>query len=158
MRFAHRLRHPEGMTVHIVKLCVGADTVEDLARWQQQRMADLKRRTGRAVLFHKTRMVPKRQAHILKGGSLYWVIRGVIQVRQRIVGFDEGQKEDGSRCCLILLDPKLIPVRATRRRPFQGWRYLEADDAPSDLGGGEQDDLARMPAKMRRELAELCLI
>jgi hypothetical protein len=146
------------MTVHIVKLCVGADTVEDLARWQQQRMADLKQRTGRAILFHTTRMVPKRQADVLDGGSLYWVIRGVIQVRQRIVGFEEGQKEDGSRCCLILLDPELVPVRATRRRPFQGWRYLEADDAPGDLGGGEEDDLARMPAKMRRDLAELCLI
>ena len=96
------------MTIHIVKLCVGADTVEDLARWQQQRMADLKQRTGRAILFHTTRMVPKRQADVLDGGSLYWVIRGVIQVRQRIVGFEEGQREDGSRCCLILLDPELV--------------------------------------------------
>lgn len=147
------------MTVNIVKLSVGTETVEDLARWQKQRMDDLERRTGRkGYLFHTTRMVPKRQREILEGGSLYWVIRGVIQARQRIVGFEEGQKADGSRCCLIVLDPELVAVRATRRRPFQGWRYLEADDAPADLGQGRDDDIAKMPAKMRRDLAELCLI
>jgi hypothetical protein len=147
------------MTVHIVKLSVGTETVDDLARWQAQRMADLERRLGRSgYLFHTTRMVPKRQKEVLDDGSLYWVIRGVIQARQRIVGFEEGQKEDGTRCCLILLDPELVPVRATRRRPFQGWRYLEADDAPADLGGASDGDIAKMPPKMRRDLAELCLI
>ncbi len=147
------------MTVHIVKLSVGTESVDDLARWQGQRMADLERRTGRSgYLFHTTRMVPKRQKDVLDGGSLYWVIRGVIQARQRIIGFEEGQKEDGTRCCLILLDPELVPVRSTRRRPFQGWRYLDADDAPADLGGPSDDDIAKMPPKMRRDLAELCLI
>ena len=147
------------MTVHIIKLCVGADSVEDLAIWQRQRMAETARQTGRAILFHTTRMVPKRQDDVLDGGSLYWVIRGVIQARQRILGFDEGQKEDGTRCCLILLDPNLVAVRGTRRRPFQGWRYLDAEDAPPDLAAGDGGgDLDRMPAKMRRELAELCLI
>lgn len=146
------------MTVHIIKLCVGADSVEDLATWQRQRMGEIERQTGRAFLFHTTRMVPKRQAEVLDGGSIYWVIRGVIQARQAILGFDEGQKEDGTRCCLILLDPELVLVKATRRRAFQGWRYLDADDAPADLASGDAGDLGRMPAKMRRELAELCLI
>jgi hypothetical protein len=146
------------MTVHIIKLCVGADSVEDLAAWQRQRTAEIERQTGRAFLYHTTRMVPKRQADVLDGGSIYWVIRGVIQARQAILGFEDGQKEDGSRCCLIVLDPELVLVKATRRRAFQGWRYLEVEDAPTDLATGEAGDLGRMPAQMRRELAELCLI
>ena len=78
------------------------------------------------------------QAELLDGGSLYWVIKGVIQVRQRLVGFEEGTKDDGSRCCLILLDQQLVPVRPVPRRAFQGWRYFDAADAPPDLGSGEQ--------------------
>lgn len=145
------------MTVHIIKLCVGADSIEDLAHWQVGRLAQA-RRNGEAKLHHTTRMVPKRQAEILDGGSLYWVIRGVVQVRQRIVGFDSGQKEDGTPCCLIGLDPELVPVRPTPRRPFQGWRYLGAEDAPPDLAASRHDETARMPAAMRRELAELGLL
>jgi hypothetical protein len=140
------------MTTHIVKLCVGADSIEDLADWQRQRIA------AGSGLFHTTRMVPKRQDAVLDGGSLYWVIRGVIQVRQLIVGFEDGQKADGTRCCLIMLDPELVAVRPTPRRAFQGWRYLEADDAPGDLDQARRDEVAAMPAQMRRELAELCLI
>lgn len=146
------------MTVHILKLCVGADSVEDLQSWQAQRLAAAQRRGKPGELFHTTRMVPKRQDAVLDGGSLYWVIRGVIQVRQPIVGFEEGQKEDGTRCCLIMLGPELIPVRPTPRRAFQGWRYLEPDDAPADLNRAEGDEIAAMPAAMRRQLAELGLI
>lgn len=145
-------RHFQVMTLHIVKLSVGVDSIEDLANWQSQRLAALNR------LFHTTRMVPKRQSDVLDGGSIYWVIRGVIQARQSIIGFEEGQKEDGTRCCLILLDPELVAVRPTPRRAFQGWRYLEAEDAPSDLDRAGAAGLAEMPPTMRRELAELCLI
>ncbi|MEO1650561.1 MAG: DUF1489 domain-containing protein, partial [Pseudomonadota bacterium] len=90
--------------------------------------------------------------------SLYWVIRGVVLVRQAIVGFDSGAKEDGTRFCLIELDPKLVPVRPTPRRPFQGWRYLKVEDAPADLAPGAADDVAQMPAAMRRQLADLGLL
>ncbi len=146
------------MSVHIVKLCVGVDDVEDLARWQAQRLEASKRETGRPVLFHATRMVPKRKPQLLDGGSIYWVIRRLIQVRQRIIGFEDGQKADGTNCCLILLDPELVPVRPTPRRAFQGWRYLEPADAPPDMVARSGDDLKDMPAAMRRELAELCLL
>lgn len=146
------------MTVHIVKLCVGVDAIDDLARWQKARLQTTKRETGTAFLFHTTRMVPKRQPEVLDDGSIYWVIRGVIQVRQRIIGFRDGQKADGSKCCLIILDPKLVAVRPTPRRAFQGWRYLEPDDAPPDLASSAGAELADMPAQMRRDLAELCLL
>jgi len=147
------------MTLHIVKLCVGADSIEDLANWQTQRVAEARRlANGLPEPFHTTRMVPKRQDAVLDDGSLYWVIRGVIQVRQRIKGFEEATRHDGVRCCRMVLDPKLVAVRPTPRRAFQGWRYLEADDAPADLDSAVMSELSAMPPGMRRELAELCLI
>lgn len=147
------------MPLHIVKLCVGADSIEDLAAWQKSRLAAQKRAGATPRLFHTTFQTPKRQAEVLDGGSLYWVIKGVIQVRQRIVGFDQGQKENGPPCCLLLLDPALIATRPVPRRAFQGWRYLTADDAPADLTGkAARDDLAAMPPAMRKELASLGLL
>lgn len=146
------------MTTHIVKLCVGADSIDDLASWQAERLAEIVRQGGEPEIFHRTRMIPKRQPAVLDGGSLYWVIRGVIQVRQRIVAFEEGQKDDGTRCCRIMLDPELVAVKPTPRRAFQGWRYLDAEDAPVDLDRNVGRQLAAMPAQMRRDLAELCLI
>jgi len=146
------------VTIHILKLCVGAESVDDLSRWQESRLR-LSRAAGDGRLFHTTRMVPKRQDEVLDGGSLYWVIRGVIQVRQRVIDFDSGTKEDGTACCLFFLDPALVPVRPTPKRPFQGWRYLKMQDAPADLAAGaDVDDVARMPARMRKELSELGLL
>ena len=101
---------------------------------------------------------PKRQAELLDGGSLYWVIKGTILVRQPLVGFEAGTKDDGSPCCLLLLDPALIPVRPVPRRAFQGWRYLDASDAPPDLAGGRAGEVAAMPATMRKTLSDLGLI
>jgi hypothetical protein len=94
----------------------------------------------------------------LDGGSLYWVIKGFIQVRQPIAGFDEGTKDDGRPCCLIMLSPKLVAVRPTPRRAFQGWRYLDPADAPPDLTGRAAGELAALTPKMRKELAELGLL
>jgi hypothetical protein len=145
------------MSLHLVKLCVGADSIEDLEAWQQARLAEQRKKGKPTHLFHRTFQTPKRETELLDGGSLYWVIKGVIQARQRLVGFEEGRKDDGSRCCLILLHPQLVPVRPTPRRAFQGWRYLEAADAPADLGRSNHD-VTEMPAKLRRELAELCLL
>lgn len=147
------------MALHIVKLCVGCHTAEDLAAWQAERLAQAKAAgQHKPHVFHRTFQRPKRDAEVLDGGSIYWVMKGTILVRQRIVGFDEGTKGDGRPCCLILLDSALVPVRPTPRRPFQGWRYLTAEDAPPDLGGRDGDALADMPVQMRRELAELGLL
>jgi hypothetical protein len=150
------------MTLHLVKLCVGAASIDDLETWQTSRL-EIARRLGLpARIEHTTFQTPKRQAELLDGGSLYWVIKGAIAVRQRIVGFDAGVKEDGSACCLILLDRELVPVRPVRRRPFQGWRYLDGADAPADIPGGRSgaaaSDISDMSATLRRELAELGLL
>jgi hypothetical protein len=145
------------MALNLVKLCVGAASIEDLAQWQAMRGHTLKR-GGRQVAFHTTFQKPTRDRELLDGGSLYWVIKGAILVRQPLAGFDEGTKDDGSPCCLILLDPALIPVRPVPRRPFQGWRYLSGDDAPPDLKHGAKDDVAAMPPPMRKKLADLGLL
>jgi hypothetical protein len=151
------VEHNTLMTLHLVKLCVGAASVEDLAEWQRQHR-QRKMRDGKPCVYHSTYQSPKRQEELLEGGSLYWVMRGTILVRQKIVGFEDGRKDDGTPCCHLLLAPQLIPVRPTPRRAFQGWRYLEADDAPPDLKAGKKDQLAIMPAEMRKELADLGLI
>ena len=143
------------MALHIIKLCVGAETLKDLADWQAHQVKTLKRRAPVCG----TRMWPKRADDVLKGGSLYWVIKGVIQVRQRIIGFDTGHKEDGSACCLILLDRNIVPVRPVKRRAFQGWRYLTAQDAPADIGSASHAAaLAELTPKMRKDLADLGLL
>jgi len=146
------------MTVHLVKLCVGAESVADLAHWQAGRIAAAKRAGLAPNPFHQTYQTPKRRDDLLAGGSLYWVIKGLILVRQRIIDLTDGTKDDGRPCCLIVLDPKLIAVRPTPRRAFQGWRYLGTDDAPPDAGASAAEGLAEMPAEMRRELAQLGLL
>ncbi len=145
------------MTLHLIKLCVGAASIEELADWQSARAAEQKKAGKEPRIFHTTFQTPKRDAELLAGGSLYWVIKGTVQVRQKLIGFEQGQKPDGTPACLILLDPALVPVRPVPRRAFQGWRYLTAGDAPADLGRGDKQ-IAELPAKMRRELAELGLI
>ena len=145
------------MALHIIKLCVGANSIEDLHAFQKERLAAQKKAGEKPRLFHTTFQTPKRQAELMDGGSLYWVIKGMIQVRQRLVGFEEGHKPDGSRCCLLLLDAALVPVRPVPRRAFQGWRYLDAADAPADLGRADKQ-LAALPPAMRRDLTDLGLI
>jgi hypothetical protein len=151
------VEHNHSMTLHLVKLCVGAASIEDLSAWQDENRRR-KTRDGKACVYHTTHQTPKRQAELLDGGSLYWVIRGVILVRQKLVGFEEGSKDDGTPCCLLLLAPALIQVRPTPRRAFQGWRYLESADAPPDLKSGKRDQVASMPPEMRKRLADLGLI
>ncbi len=145
------------MALHIVKLCVGVASIEELAAWQAERFGR-KTASGKPPrIVHATLQTPKRQAELLDGGSLYWVIKGVIQVRQRLLGFEDGLKEDGSPCCHFVLDAALVPVRPVPRRAFQGWRYLPGDDAPRDLGREARGESALSP-EMRRALLELGLI
>ena len=146
------------MTLHLIKLCVGCDSIEDLAAWQAERLAQMKAEKQKPELFHRTFQMPKRRDELLGGGSIYWVIKGVIQVRQRLLDLREGNRPDGTPCTLLILDRKLVHVRPVPRRAFQGWRYLAADDAPPDLAGGGAGNLDAMPAKLRRELAELGLL
>ncbi len=139
-------------SLHILKLCVGADNVEDLALWQIEQMKRAKRAKLDPRPVCGTRMWPKRADEVLAGGSLYWVIKGVISVRQRIVAVDDVTDDHGQRCGLYL-DPKLVRTNPQPRRAFQGWRYLEPKDAPVDLS--EAAGGADLPEHLRRELVAL---
>lgn len=138
------------MTVHLLKLCVGIDSVEHLAESQARRVAE----TGRLV--HRTRHTPRRAGEILDGGSIYWVIRGFVQVRQRIDALERGADENGP-FCLIVRDPVLVRTEAQPRRPHQGWRYLSVADAPRDLRPHELE-IEQPPPEMAAELRALGLI
>jgi hypothetical protein len=135
----------------MVKLCVGVDEIQDLKDWIKEKYAD------RDTSLHVTRMWPRRESEIVPGGSLYWVIRGMILCRQQIMGFEKVTGHDGIERCRILLNKKIINVHPVPRRAFQGWRYLEAADAPPDLKGNAKST-ASLSEKMRRELAELGLL
>lgn len=121
--------------LNLVKLCVGADTVDDLVQWQDQRSADRRARGEDPRPRHVTRMWPRRADELLDGGSLYWVFRGAILARQQIEDLQEVIDEQGIRRCAIVMSPKIVHVETRPRRPFQGWRYLTGDDAPLDLDG-----------------------
>lgn len=136
-------------TLHLIKLCVGAKGPDDLARWQTKHFGD-----GTPV--HTTRMWPKREAELLDGGSIYWVFKGMLLARQRLLGFDQVVGADGISRCAIRLDKAIVRVSPTPRRAFQGWRYLPADEAPPDLSQQRSSETA-LPAKLAAELAEMGL-
>lgn len=144
------------MPLHLIKLCVGADDIADLATWQAARLAEMKKRRQPQKLIHVTRMMPKRADEILAGGSLYWVMKGVIRCRQRLIGIEPFKDGEGIGRCRLVLDKEIVPTRRQERRPFQGWRYFEAKDAPPDVKKGDPGE--DMPDEMRRELEELGLI
>nr|WP_321456702.1 DUF1489 domain-containing protein [uncultured Cohaesibacter sp.] len=144
------------MTVHIVKLCVGVDSVDDLEHWIEHRRY-LHSIAGEAdEHIHTTRMTPKRRDEILDGGSLYWVIKGMILARQQIIDLRQIVSEDGISRCQIVMDPVLVRTESQPKRAFQGWRYLKANEAPRDLNPLSEDD--DLPADFRRELADLGLL
>lgn len=145
------------MPLNLVKLCVGVDTVEDLKTHVEGWLAAARARGEPAEQGHVTRVRPVRANEILAGGSLYWVIRGNVQVRQRILRLDEVEGADGITRCRIVLEPVFNATHWQPRRPFQGWRYLKPEDAPQDLSEGEAD-LEALPPHLRRELAMLGLM
>ena len=145
------------MPLHIVKLCVGAESIADLQGWATARMAEMARAGQVAEQKHTTRMVPKRAVELLDGGSLYWVIKGQIAVRQPLVDIRPFTDADGIGRCHLVLDTGMVPVDPRPRKPFQGWRYLLHHEAPPDFGTLTAD-LAAMPDVLRRELRDLGLL
>lgn len=144
------------MALNLIKLCVGVDTIEELADWIELKQAERRARGEPAEQVHTTRMFPKRRDELLDGGSLYWVIKGFVQVRQRLVDLREHTDEAGIPRCRIVMEPVLHATEMQPRRPFQGWRYLAAKDAPKDLPkGGEAEGL---DPEMARALSELGLL
>ncbi len=140
--------------LHLIKLSVGPKDVSQLAAIQARRAKE------DPPLRHQTRMFPKRAAEIIAGGSIYWVVAGFVQVRQRILDIREEQWDDGTSCAGLILDKALVPVEARAMKPFQGWRYLQAEAAPADIKASATPvrGLEALPPKLRRELRELGLI
>ena len=145
------------MALNLIKLCVGADSVQDLEDWIKQKLKDKRKRGEKPEHIHRTRMVPKRADEIVGGGSLFWVIRGQIMCRERILDIRPFVDKEGIGRCHIVLDCKPVLVEPRPYRAFQGWRYFTPADAPRDLdraAPGAKD----MPEALRRELRDMGLL
>lgn len=136
--------------LNLIKLCVGVEHPSELVSWQAKRRTQ----TGRAHSFHITRMWPRRQDELLDGGSLYWVMKGFIKARQKIIDLEKVEGEDGITRCAILLDPNVVNTELTPRRAFQGWRYLSGAQVPRDISGTGPKE-AELPEALEYELAQL---
>ncbi len=145
------------MALHLIKLCVGIEDIAHLRRVQRARLDAARALDRAATLAHITRQTPRRSNELLAGGSLYWVIRRQIQVRQKLLDIVRFTDDEGVNRCRLVIDPQLVPVRPNPRRAFQGWRYLDAADAPPDLEIANGDE-AEMPPEMRARLLEMGLI
>jgi hypothetical protein len=145
------------MPLHLIKLCVGCDSVADLESWIKLKLKEKARRGQKREHIHTTRMAPKRAEELTDGGSLYWVIRGQISCRERIIDVRPFVDKEGIGRCRLVLDGKVVLVEPRPRAAFQGWRYLEVKEAPRDLARAAPG-AARMPEAMRRELRELGLL
>ena len=142
------------MPLHLIKLAVGCESVKELKGWVAERMATAKKKGLPLRHIHVTRMTPKRDAELLAGGSLYWVIKGEIAAREKLIAIEPFRDKDGIGRCRLLMQPKVITVSPRPMRPFQGWRYLTDDVAPADLrhrghaGGGDAPGIARSRAAL----------
>lgn len=144
------------MAVHLLKLCVGCDSVEQLVASVERTKARQQKAGVAQEYIHTTRMVPKRADELEEGGSLYWVIKGNIQCRQRLMAIRPFTDANGIGRCDLVMEPKVIPTYWQPKRAFQGWRYLKGTEAPADLDG--KAGMASVPPDLRIELAELGLL
>jgi hypothetical protein len=145
------------MPLHLIKLCVGCDSVKDLRDWIREKLAEKKKRKLPLEHIHTTRMVPKRADELTDGGSLFWVIRGEVLCRQRFIAVRPFVDKDGIGRCRLVLEPRLVLTQPRPYRAFQGWRYLAVNDAPKDLDRAAPG-AAKMPEGLRRELRGLGLL
>ncbi len=145
------------MALHLLKLCVGADSISDLEGWIKSRLAVMKAAKMKPEQFHTTRMVPKRIEELLDGGSLFWVIKGQVAARQKFIDVRPFVDAEGISRCHLVLEPIVIPVMPRPQRAFQGWRYLPGHEAPPDLTAG-LGEVAEMPEELRRQLRDLGLL
>ncbi|SFJ35131.1 DUF1489 family protein [Jannaschia pohangensis] len=138
------------MPLNLIKLSVGSESVDTLANWQRT----VRARYQDGLPRHVTRMWPKRAEEVLAGGSIFWVIKGAVQCRQKVLRFDEALGDDGILRCAFVLDPELVPVVPSLKRPFQGWRYLRPEDAPIDMDP-ERATEGALPPELSVALAEI---
>ena len=144
------------MPLHLIKLAVGCESVKELKGWVAERMQSARKRGLPLHHVHITRMAPKRVEEIL-AGSLYWVIRGQIAAREKIIAIEPFRDRDGIGRCRLVMQPKVIAVLPRPMRAFQGWRYFAQSDVPPDLGSMGAG-VAAMPEPLRRELRDLGLL
>lgn len=143
------------MTMHLIKLSVGPESLDELVAWQKERLRELKKKDKKPELIHVTRHMPKRSEEVLDGGSIYWVIKGVIVARQRLLEL-RPIKKGGVTYCGLVHDKKMVPVDWRQHRAFQGWRYLAPKDAPKDAAARSKGD--NLPDSLRQELVALGLL
>lgn len=146
------------MTVHLVKIAVGIESLEHLRDVQRERREAAKVRDGAGQLRHMTRNRPRRSEEVLDGGCIHWIIKGYIRARQRIVGFDEVIDSRGRKRCALILSPKLERTELVPHRPIQGWRYMEDDAAPRLATGRNAKQVEALPEPMADELRALGLL
>ena len=145
-------------SINIVKLAVGVQSVEELALIQRRFLNQLRDQTNKGF-YHSTKLMPKKHEAIVESGSLYWVIKGVICARQKIVEIIKQEDPDGIKRCRIYLEDAIIKTTPVRKRPFQGWRYLKKNKTPADIidpiTGSFDDDI---PLEVQRQLLEVGLL
>jgi hypothetical protein len=160
-RFPLRRKTPSSgnthVALHLIKLCVGCDSVKELEDWIREKLRDRRKRGLSREHMHRTRMVPKRADELRDGGSLYWVIRGEVMCRQRLIDIRPFVDKQGVSRCHLVLEPKLVLVEPRPWRAFQGWRYLASAEVPRDLDRAAPG-ARNMPEALRRELRELGLL
>lgn len=130
--------------IHLIKLAAGCDGIDMLKAFQAERLRVF------GTVFHLTRMMPKRGDELCAGGSIYWVVKGQLAARQRILAVETDQDDEGRPRCRLILDPQVVEVEPRPARPFQGWRYLEDKDAPRDRRPGESAPPPEMAEELRR--------
>src|SRR3954466_3941920 len=145
------------MPLHLIKLAVGCDSLKELKGWVADRMKTAKQKGLPRHHIHITRMTPKRDAELLAGGSLYWVIRGETAAREKIIAIEPFRDKDGIGRCRLVMQPKVTAVSPGPMCASQGWRYFGPDAAPPDLGKAAAS-VAAMPEPLRRELRDLGLL
>jgi hypothetical protein len=146
------------MPLHLIKLAVGCDSIKELKGRVAERMKTAKKKGLPPRHIHITRMTPKRVDEILAGGSLYWVIRGEIAAREKIIAIEPFRDKDGIGRCRLVMQPRVVAVSPRPMRAFQGWRYFTEDTAPPDLTRAAAGSVAAMPEPLRRELRDLGLL
>jgi hypothetical protein len=141
-----------GGPLHLLKMAVGAADLNELRRFRAERTAE----RGWCAVYTRNR--PRREAEVLDGGSLYWVIRGQIRARQRVLAFHAERDDDGRAYCLIETEPEVVATLLRPFRPFQGWRYMRPVDAPPDAQGTGEIGAETPPEAMLNELRALGLL
>lgn len=145
------------MTVHLLKMAVGIDSVAHLAEVQKQRLERAAAPGGTGDLRHFTRNAPRRAVEVTGGGSMFWIIKGYVRVRQRILGIERVAGREGRKRCALILDPDIVKTELAAHKPIQGWRYLDPVAAPRDMDISAPKATS-IPADMAAELRALGLL